>query len=100
MVISSLITFHQVDGTKWSDSWWVFTSHQLLKTTQAEALPVVSDFSLVGVGLGCSVRSFDLLCFKIWIAHPQPHQKFMIFGLAVTLLRCHSITNFPLVQAS
>ena len=56
MVISSLIPFHQVDGTKWSDSWWVFTSHQLLKTTQAEALPVVSDFSLVGVGLGCSVH--------------------------------------------
>ena len=24
----------------------------------------------------------------------------MIFGLAVTLLHCHSITNFPLVQAS
>ena len=56
MVISSLIPFHQVDGKKWSDSWWVFTSHQLLKTTQAEALPIVSDFSLVGVGLGCSAR--------------------------------------------
>ena len=56
MVISSLIPFHQVDGTKWSDNWWVFTSRQLLKTTQAEALPVVSDFSLVGVGLGCSVN--------------------------------------------